>query len=176
MFVQILQHTPLWVWGLLGALVVLGLAQTRARDVSLMRVTALPVVLTALSLSGVLSAFGHLPIALISWTAGIATALTVGRNIVPVRGASWSPSTSTLHLPGSWLPLTLILGLFAIKYFAGVAVALHPQLATDHMFAGICSLGYGVFSGLFLGRALSLRRLSQASPEGRDGLWPIGSK
>jgi hypothetical protein len=176
MFVEILRHTPLWVWGLLGALVVLGLAQARAREVSLTRVTVLPLVLAALSLSGVLSAFGHLPIALLGWTAGIAAALTTGRNIIPVRGASWSASTSTLNLPGSWLPLALILGLFAIKYFAGVTLVMHPQLASDPVFAGLCSLGYGVFSGLFLGRALSLRRLAQANSAARDGLCAIGSK
>ena len=36
----------------------------------------------------------------------------------------------------------------------------HPALATDATFAGLCSLAYGSFSGLFLARALSLRRLA----------------
>jgi hypothetical protein len=160
MFVQILQHTPIWVWGLLAVLVTLGLSQARAREVSLARVTVLPLVLIALSASGVLSAFGHFPIAIGGWAAGVGAALVLARNAVAVRGASWSPSTSTLHLPGSWLPLTLILGLFATKYVAGVNLAMHPALAIDPTFAGLCSLAYGSFSGLFLARALSLRQLA----------------
>ena len=65
-----------------------------------------------------------------------------------------------LHVPGSWLPLVLIVGLFCIKYFAGASLALHPALASDSSFAGLCSLAYGSFSGLFLARALSLRSLA----------------
>jgi hypothetical protein len=167
MFIEILQHTPFWVWGVLVALVALGLAQARPREVSLTRATLFPLVMIALSLSGVLSAFGHFPVALLAWAAGIAVALTIVRNGLSVRGASWSSSTATLHLPGSWLPLTLIIALFALKYFAGVNLAMHPQLATDPTFAGLCSLGYGVFSGVFLGRALGLRRLAQAPSVGQ---------
>ena len=163
MFIAIVQHTPVWVWGLLSALVWLGLSQTRPRDVSLLRVTILPLAMIALSLSGVFSAFGHFPVALGGWAAGVGAALAFVRQAVAVRGASWSRETATLRVPGSWLPLGLILALFLIKYAAGVSLALHPALATDASFAGACSLAYGVFSGLFMARALSLRSLAHES-------------
>ncbi len=163
MFILILMHTPLWVWLLLMALVGLGLAQTRDREVSLARVTVLPLVMVALSLTGVLGAFRHLPIALLAWAVGIAGALVLAPRLVQVRGASWSSTTGRLHLPGSWLPLCLFTGLFTLKYAAGVNLALHPQLASDSLFAGACCLAYGAFSGLFLGRALPLRALALRS-------------
>jgi len=159
-FIAIVQHTPVWVWGLLAVLVALGLSQTRPREMSLTRVTVLPLVLAGLSLSGVLSAFGHLPVALGAWAVGIAAALGLARRAVAVRGASWSPSRGLLHVPGSWLPLVLILSLFVLKYGAGVSLALAPALASDTSFAGLCSLAYGTFSGLFLARALSMRSLA----------------
>lgn len=161
--IAIVQHTPVWVWGLLAMLVALGLWQTRPREMSLTRVTVLPLVLTALSLGGVLSAFGHLPVAFAAWAAGIAAALGLARRAVAVRGASWSPSRALLHVPGSWLPLVLIVSLFALKYGAGVSLSLAPALASDTSFAGVCSLAYGTFSGLFLARALSLRSLALRS-------------
>ena len=164
MLILILQHTPTWVWAVFAALTTVGLAQTRARDVSLLRVTILPLVLVALSLSGVFSAFGHAPIALGGWAAGLGVVLTFAREAVAVRGASWSPRSGTLQVPGSWLPLALMLALFAIKYVVGVSVALHPQLRTDALFAGLCSLAYGSFSGLFLARALSMRSLATRRP------------
>ena len=160
MFIAIVQHTPVWVWGLLAALVALGLAQTRDRELSLLRVTILPLVMIGLSLSGVFSAFGHFPMALGGWAAGVAAALSLGRQFIAVRGAAWLPQTGTLQVPGSWLPLMLIVALFAIKYFAGASLALHPGLATDPAFAGPIGLAYGSFSGLFLARANSLRRLA----------------
>ena len=160
MLIAIVRHTPLWVWGVFAALVAVGVLQTRQREVSLLRVTVLPLMLIALSLSGVFNAFGHFPIALGGWAAGVGAALTFGRHAVAVRGARWSPDTRMLHLPGSWLPLALIVALFAIKYVANVNLALHPALATDASFAGLCSLAYGGFSGLFLARTLSLRALA----------------
>jgi hypothetical protein len=160
MFIAIIQHTPAWVWGLLTALIALGLWQTRDREMTLARVTILPLVLIALSLSGVLSAFGHMPLALGGWAAGAGAALVFGRQFVAVRAARWSAQAGLLHVPGSWLPLVLIVGLFCIKYVAGVSLSMHPALAADAAFAGLCSLAYGSFSGLFLARALSLRSLA----------------
>jgi hypothetical protein len=160
MFIAIVQHTPGWVWALLAAMVALGLWQTRARKMSPMRATILPLVLIALSLSGVLRAFGHLPIALGGWAVGVGTTLAFARSASTVRGASWSNRTGQLHVPGSWLPLMLIVGLFSIKYFAGASLAMNPGLATDATFAGLCSLGYGSFSGVFAARALALRGLA----------------
>lgn len=160
MFIAILQHTPGWVWGLLTALAALGLWQTRDREMTLARVTILPLVLIALSLSGVLNAFGHFPVALGGWAAGAGAALAFGRQLLAVRGARWSADAGLLHVPGSWLPLVLIVGLFCIKYFAGASLVMHPTLAGDASFAGLCSLAYGSFSGLFLARAMSLRGLA----------------
>jgi hypothetical protein len=158
MLLQILQHTPLWVWGLLAALVALGASQTRDRDMTLTRITVLPFVMLALSFSGVSSAFGRVPVAFAAWAVGVVLALVLARRFIPVRGAAWSPATRLLHVPGSWLPMALILCLFAIKYLAGVSLAMQPALGIDSQFASGCSLAYGFFSGVFLGRALSLRR------------------
>ena len=159
---NILQHTPVWVWILLGALIALGLWQTRDREMSLMRITVLPLVMVTLSLIGVLSAFGLSLAALSAWAAGIAAARVAARHLINLRGAAWSPGTRCLRVPGSWLPLALILGLFSVKYFAGYSLAVNPVLAATAGFAGLCGLAYGGVSGLFMARALSLRSLAMA--------------
>lgn len=160
MILNIVQHTPFRVWFILAGLVALGLSQTRTRELSLMRVTVLPFVLLALSLVGVANAFGVMPAALGTWLAGVTAALVLPRRLLTARGASWSVATGRLHVPGSWLPLVLILGSFAIKYVAGASLAIHPSLASDTTFAALCSLGFGSFSGLFLARLLALRDLA----------------
>jgi hypothetical protein len=164
MFITIVRYTPVWVWGVLAALVALGLSQARDREMSLKRVMIVPLVLLALSAAGVIGAFGHAPVGPVAaggWGAGLAAALTLARHLVAVRGAAWLARSATLHVPGSWLPLVLMMALFGLKYFVGVSLALHPALANDTAFAGACSLAYGAFSGLFLGRALSLRALAR---------------
>ena len=161
MFIAIVQHTPAWVWGLLSVLIAFGLWQTRDREMSLLRVTILPLAMIALSMSGVLRSFGHAPVALGGWAAGVGAALAFARRTVSMRGATWSAQTATLRVPGSWLPLALIVGLFAVKYVVGVELAMHPGLAADGAFAGPCSLAYGGFSGVFLARGMSLRSLAR---------------
>ena len=160
MLLQIVQHTPVWVWGLLVALVVFGLSQVRDRAVTLTRMTILPLVLLALSFSGVVSTFAHATIAILAWAVGVATAVALGRRFLQVRGASWSPETGLVHVPGSWLPLALMVALFLIKYGVGVTLALNHAMAADSTFATACGLAYGSFSGLFAARALGLRSLA----------------
>ena len=160
MLIQIVLHTPAWVWALLTALVAVGLAQTRDREMSATRVTVLPLVLVALSLVGVLTAFRRFPIAIGGWAGGLGLALTFGRHLVAARGARWLAGSQTVRVPGSWLPLALIVALFMIKYVAGVSLALHPALRADAGFASACSVAYGLFSGLFLARGLSLRAVA----------------
>lgn len=160
MLLQIVQHTPTWVWGLFVGLVALGLSQARARDVSLARMTILPLVLLALSFTGVVSTFAHATIAILAWGVGVTAAIAFGRRFLIVRGASWSPETGLLHVPGSWLPLVLIVALFLIKYGVGATLAMHPTMAADTTFGACCGLAYGSFSGLFAARALGLRSLA----------------
>ena len=76
MFMIILSRTPSWVWLLLAALVALGWTQTRTRQMTLMRATALPAVMMGLSLFGVVSTFGAHALPLGAWlTALVGSAL-----------------------------------------------------------------------------------------------------
>ena len=72
MFIGILQHTPPWVWGLLAALVALGLTHVKTRQMTLRRAALMPVVMAGLSLSGVLSSFGGHALPMLAWVAGAA--------------------------------------------------------------------------------------------------------
>jgi hypothetical protein len=159
MIANILQQTPVWVWVVFCGLLVLGVLQTRTRDVSRARATVLPLVMVALSLSGVLGAFGLIPLALGAWILGLWVTLRLAAPWVAVRGATWSSATGHFRVPGSWLPLTLILGIFLTKYVAGVCMAISPMLASNATFAIVLSLVYGLFAGLFWGRARSLHVL-----------------
>jgi hypothetical protein len=161
MFIQILRHTPIWVWILLAVLIALGLSQTRTRQVSLKRATIVPLVFIVFSLSGVMGSFGRGPATVVEWLAGVAISAVLLGRVVSVRGADWSPSTQQFTVPGSYIPLILIVGVFLLRYSVGVTLALHPDWAHDAAFAGECALAYGGFAGLFWTRARSLRRCAR---------------
>jgi len=162
MLMQIVTHTPTWVWGLLAALIALGLSQAVTRRMSLVRVTVLPLVLLVLSLAGVLSTFPHTIVPLATWAVGLLVALVAGRGLVRPRGAHWDTGSASFHVPGSWLPLALILALFMLKYAVGVALALQPGLGRELGFDASVGAAYGLFSGLFLARTASLWQLARA--------------
>ena len=71
MLLQILIHTPLWVWALLAALLALGLWQRRERRVRRGQLLALPVALLALSLWSMAPGFVAQPVAAVLWLAAI---------------------------------------------------------------------------------------------------------
>jgi hypothetical protein len=75
MILSILENTPVWVWVMFCAVISLGLAQVRAREVSRARATLLPVVMMILSLSGALTSFSEVPLALAAWVAGLSLSL-----------------------------------------------------------------------------------------------------
>jgi hypothetical protein len=160
MFTQIIIHTPLWVWALLVALVALGYSQSRSRTINLRRVVIMPIAMILLSLYGTMSAFGASSVVLSTWlAAGAMVASLVMLRPAPM-GTAYDSIGRQFAVPGSWLPLLVILGIFCTKYAVGVTLAMHPSMARDALFAMLVDMLYGVFSGFFAGRALRLWRLA----------------
>ncbi|MEO8247921.1 MAG: DUF6622 family protein [Burkholderiales bacterium] len=170
MLLQILAHTPKWVFFLFAGLLWLGINQMFSRDARLGRVLGIAIGMVALSLYGTIAAFGgsehSLVLALGAW---IATAsATVGWLLsqeVPA-GTHYDAANRRLTLPGSIVPLALMMGIFFAKYGVAVATVLHPQLPANATFALVCGALYGAFSGGFAGRAARLMRLALAPQKG----------
>jgi hypothetical protein len=158
MLIQIVLHTPLWVWAVLAALLAYGLAQTLPRRLARPRIAIVPLVLLVLSFAGVIGSFGWTAAPVLAWAIGVAAALVLGRGLVAQPAARWEASTARVHVPGSWLPLALMMGLFLTKYGVGVTLAIRPALGHDLAFDAAVGLAYGGFSGLFLARAAMLWR------------------
>jgi hypothetical protein len=158
---SILRRTPIWVWGLLAGLLALGISQLRDRTAGLARVSLLPLAMTIFSVSGMFSAFGgspHLAGAIAAWL--IAAAITFAV-LAPGRAAAqFDPVRRSYRLPGSVVPLLLIVGIFLVKYVVGVELAMAPRLMQDTQYVLIVAALYGAFTGVFLGRASRLWRLA----------------
>jgi len=151
MIQQIVSHTPVYVWALLAFLLYRGYLASRDREVSLLKLSVIPVVMLALSLSG-MSGSGALGSGVWGvWAVGVlaGTALVwrLGSGDIAVDRAA-----GTIHQCGSWLPLALMVAIFFTKYTVAVVSAMHPELPHSLPFAiGVTTL-YGVFNGVFIGR------------------------
>lgn len=158
MLIQILKHTPPWVFVLFFVLLALGCYQAHARTVSRGTLAIIPAAMIGLSFYGVVSAFGVDTIGLACWAAGAAVAVWLGARFTAPQGVAYSPQTGSFMVPGSWVPLALMMAIYFTKFAVGVMLARQLPIAREAVFAGAVSLCYGLFSGLFLARAIVVWR------------------
>lgn len=148
---MIFSHTPAWVWGLLVALLLLGLSQTRQRQVAPWRLWLLPAALSLWGLWSMRGNFQAVPLALPVWAlcAGGAAHAVSSRQAAP--GVRWLADAGRWQLPGSWLPLVVIVLIFCTRYASTVASVIVPgfgslwkaQLPLMALLGGACGLLWG---------------------------------
>jgi hypothetical protein len=158
---QILSHTPAWVFALFLGLLVFGLLQTRTRTVRRIPALLLPAGMIALSLAGIQSSFGFAPVPLASWALALAIAALVGHALFRDERVRYDATAKTYFVPGSWVPLAVIMAIFLAKYVYAVMNALNAAVISRPSVVVGLSAVYGVLSGYFAARALNLIRLTQ---------------
>jgi hypothetical protein len=153
MFAEIIKHTPIWVFGLFFVLIYFGIQQSKNRVVPKLRLAILPAVMIGLSLSGVLSAFGANILAFTAWLAALILVLLVSKQIKPDHHITFSSVTQKFNVPGSWLPLGLMMAIFMAKYAVAIAMGFQPSLSQSIHFIVVVSFVYGFLSSIFFARA-----------------------
>jgi hypothetical protein len=161
MLLQILQHTPLWVFGLFIGLIFLGYSQTKTRNISIQRLTILPIAMLCLSASGVWSTFGANPLGFIAWLSGISIVLAIFAWLEYSKNIVYSSNDKLYTIPGSWAAFSFIMLIFFTKYTVAVLLMRNATLHQSTFFIiGICTL-YGLSSGWFFARAFFIYYFSK---------------
>jgi hypothetical protein len=156
---QILKHTPLWVFGLFFGLAYVGYLQSKTRLVSRQRLAALPTAMLCLSFLGVLSSFGPNLAAFAAWTCALLAVVVSSLALAPPRDASYSSESRLFTVPGSWVPLAIMMCIFFTKYAVAVARAVYLGSSRQGVFTIVICAVYGLCSGVFLARALRVARI-----------------
>lgn len=157
--INIITHTPVWVFILFFFLLFLGFSQSKDRKVSFKKAMILPFIMVILSFLGVLSAFGLDLKSLLFWLFGLSLGTFLNLYLKLPRDAKFIKSENLFFIKGSFHPLLLIMCIFFIKYFVGVSTAKEFSFIDDLFFILIISLLYGFFSGIFFGRVFVLKKL-----------------
>jgi hypothetical protein len=156
MILQILQRTPPWVFVLFAVLLLLGVLQSRSREIGRARVALMPAIFLPLSLWGVWSTFGPQALAFGAWVAAVGAAVLINRYTRVPRQVSYAPETRLFHVAGSWTPLAMMMAIFFTRYVIAVSLAMQPSLKTMPLFAAGVGAAYGLMSGSFLARAVRI--------------------
>jgi len=152
----ILSHVPAWVWAILAFILVMGFIQSRDQQMARTRLMILPLVWLAFGAWGVHNSFGLGGAPLLAWGLALIASLRLVKRSGWPGAARHDAESDRYFVPGSWLPLALMLGIFCAKFALGMSLALHPELAQDGTFAAGFSALFGALSGIFLGRSRNI--------------------
>jgi hypothetical protein len=67
------------------------------------------------------------------------------------------------QIPGSWIPLVLMMTVFLARFVLGVTSAVNPALVASGAFVGTVSSILGLCSGLFAARAIKTLSAQRAA-------------
>jgi hypothetical protein len=167
----IILGAPIWVWALLAVLVLRGFKALRSGTAPLAKLAITPVIVAGLGIAHLVSD----PLA--GWSAGIAW---MTGSLVGILGGIFiasrtrfivDPIANTVMLPGSPVPLLLMLAIFATKFWLGFEMATLSDASSLGMVALIGAAVSGAVAGMFGGRfitywrAMNARRVTQPSSQ-----------
>lgn len=152
---------PVWVPVVFLALVFLGYRQSFARTVRPTAVAGMALAMWGFSLYGVMAAFGSVGWALGLWAAGYAGVAFMGTRLI--AAGSMVVVGASVRLPGSWVPLALMLGIFTAKFALGFASSVHSPVLQSAGFIAAMSAVLGALSGGFGARALAVHRVARSA-------------
>ena len=158
--IQILKGTPIWVWVILAALIYLCGKQLKARVVKRYSVLIAPVVFLFVGLM----AAGRGPVGFATWAVSLISVAAVTFFVwQPTGGARYEASGDRLHMPGSAVPMLLMLAIFLLNYVINVVLAINPAYRSQLAWQVGPALILGALSGVFIGRAATLFRMNSLS-------------
>jgi hypothetical protein len=143
---SILQGTPFWVYLIFILLIKRGISASKENTISIKRVFIAPVVLFILSLHKINSPY--------LFSIFFICGLVIGYLIYQKMIISFNKDTKKITMPGSIIPLILMVGVFAKSYYIGYLTATSPtMLHTPHIMI-LIDIVSGIFSGVFIGRGI----------------------
>lgn len=147
----ILQHTPSWVWVLLAFLVFRGVQSMRGGTTKIYRLAIVPVIFTLWGLYGLITQPTMNWLACSAWLAGVLLGLASGFAMARRSAMTADRIHGTITLPGSPVPLMLMLLIFIVKFWLGFALATHAT-PPDSPYPILAALVSGLVAGIFVGR------------------------
>lgn len=172
--VQILSHTPAWVYVLFVYLLSRGLKALKPAEVTPLKLALVPALLTGWGLYDLIRLYGLSAASLAPWLAALGVGAIVGWFLIRGRVIEVDRAAGVIKRPADYTVLPLILFAFSIKYAFGVIAAMSPERLADPSFRILDLTLSGVLAGIFVGKlALYLKRyLGKPSAAGVDPQRP----
>ena len=161
-FVEILAHTPFWVWIVLTALMVLGLGATRSRSRSFIALATPALIFSVLTIAK-LAYVRFEMIALVGTLIGGIAALVLFALLKPARDTQRLEDGNYL-IKGEWMTFVIIMAVFSVNYLDQATAAAAPDMAAAAAMMPFMAATNG-FSALFsIARTIAHLRTTRRAP------------
>lgn len=153
---DIIQGTPLWVWGAFIYLLIIGLLASKTRTVSLYRLVIMPIIFTLWSLSSIHTKYACSSLSFAFWLTAFITGIIFAIHALHKKVIKVDHKHKLVTLSGDYTQLLLVMLFFIVKYSIGASYALNPSLKTTTLFLGIDMIASGIISGIAWGRSINI--------------------
>lgn len=154
---NILSHTPIWVYAIFGACLYLGVRQSQARAVKPWRLAVLPLLMVLWGLWSI-ATMGALCL-LASYTAALSLGACLSWNSSSTRRICWDESRALILLPKNYWVLVSILGIFCCRYIFNVLTITQSEWLQSQEFLIAYGAALGFLAGGFAVKLLKATNL-----------------
>lgn len=137
---------PIWVWGILGYLLYVGIKATRTRIIYIPKILIIPAVLISLNYKTLISVGNLIPD-----TSGMLIGFLIGFVVGHNTSIKILKNLNSIELPGNYYTVVTLILLFVMKYVFGYLRAVQPSIALQFIYIEIYISA--LFSGFFSGRS-----------------------
>ena len=147
-FIQILLHTPWWVYVLFAYILYVGIKATKMRSVPVLQLFIAPSIFTILSIHTLVGRISDHFLYIIPW--GIATAVGIAIGWIEMHSLNIivDRKNHLLKIPGSVFTLILFLLFFGSKYYYGFMSVTDPERTKEIQFVIFILLISGIGTGI----------------------------
>lgn len=149
---QILSHTPAWVYILFAYLISRGMKALKPAEVTPLKLAIVPALLTGWGLSDLVRLYGVSAASLLPWVCALGVGAVVGWFLIRGRAIEVNRASGVITRPADYTVLPLILTAFTIKYSFGVVAAIAPDRLADPSFRMLDLTLSGMLAGIFVGK------------------------
>ena len=159
---QAITHTPIWVFPLILLVLWLGVRNLRTRERALPSLYILPAILLIAALDNLLSNHAGLALVIPAFIFSLMIGIAIGWNLAP-RDARPLPTSGRIRVPGSVVPLLIVIAAVILRYAMGYTYGRWPELRADPALALEFGATGALLAGIVWGRILHLGAIYRRS-------------
>lgn len=157
MFVEIIKHTPIWVWLLLAFLIQRGISNSQEKEVNILKSFPVPGIFILWGLYNIFTSFTYYYYALLVYVLFLCVGVYLGYKLYH-KNHRFFVKNGVVFRSENYLPLVVILVNFLIKYALNIYMNIDSEAIHSLGFNILYTCISGTTVGLFFGGILNTYR------------------